>query len=57
MALTQWLKASRSSANGDCIEVTCTLDRMRDSKDVDGPVLMVDVAALVAAIKSGRFDR
>ena len=36
-----WRKASRSAANGECVEVASTLGRIsvRDSKDPEGPVL------------------
>jgi hypothetical protein len=33
------------------------LGEVRDSKNPGGPTLRVDVAALVRAVKSGRFDR
>lgn len=52
----RWIKSSYSD-NGDCVELAPTLDRMRDSKDPVGPVLEVDVASFVGAVKSGRFDR
>jgi hypothetical protein len=42
-----WRKSSYSGANGgDCIEVATSSDVfVRDSKDVDGPVLAVSPAA------------
>jgi len=43
--------------NGNCVELATTLDRLRDSKDPEGPVLEVDVAVFVRAVKDGRFDR
>lgn len=52
----RWVKSSYSDANGDCVELTTTSDRLRDSKDPEGPSLDVDVAGLVRAIKAGRFD-
>jgi len=57
MNSARWIKSSHSSANGDCIEVTADLDRVRDSKDPDGPALRVDVTDLVRAVKTGRYDR
>ena len=54
--MPRWLKSSYTD-NGNCVEVAPTLDRMRDSKDPVGPVLEVDVASFVRAVKSGRFDR
>jgi len=56
MTTDHWLKSSHSSANGDCVELTRSLDRIRDSKDPEGPTLNVDVRRLVTAVKSGRFD-
>lgn len=56
MRFVRWMKSSYS-AHEDCVEIASTLNQVRDSKDVDGPVLAVDVAVLVGAIKVGRFDR
>ena len=36
--------------------MTADLDRVRDSKDPDGPALRVDVTDLVRAVKTGRVD-
>jgi hypothetical protein len=33
-----------------------TLDQVRDSKNPAGPVLRIDVLALVQAIQAGEFD-
>lgn len=52
-----WIKSSYTSANGNCVELTTTLDAIRDSKDPNGPTLRTDVRSLVRAVKSGRFDR
>lgn len=57
MTSARWIKSSYSSANGDCVELTSTLDRIRDSKNPHGPTLLVDAARLIQAIKSGHFDR
>lgn len=51
-----WRK-SRSSQNGaNCVELRGALDQVRDSKNVAGPVLRVDVPALTRAIRAGRFE-
>ncbi|QIZ37503.1 DUF397 domain-containing protein [Saccharopolyspora sp. ASAGF58] len=57
MLTQQWIKSSYSSANGDCVELTTTLDAIRDSKDPHGPTLSVDVSTFVRAVQQGRFDR
>lgn len=51
----KWVKSSRSSgAAENCVELVP--DRIRDSKNPDGPMLAVDVTRLVADVKAGRFD-
>lgn len=55
-AASAWRKSSRSSGNDTCVEVHRDLAALRDSKNVAGPTLRVDVAALVADIRSGQFD-
>ncbi|MGI8312433.1 DUF397 domain-containing protein [Saccharopolyspora hattusasensis] len=57
MLMQQWIKSSYSSANGDCVELTTTLDEIRDSKDPHGPTLSVDVSTFVRAVQQRRFDR
>ena len=52
-----WRKAGRSQAVQNCVEVSGTLDHVRDSKNCHGPTLRVDVVALLAAVKAGRLDR
>lgn len=55
----RWRKSSRSHQNGECVEVSVTLDEIRDSKDPYGPTLRLDAlafSAFVRAIKNGRFD-
>jgi Domain of unknown function (DUF397) len=48
-----WRKSSYSNQDGACVEVAGTLERVRDSKNPDGPVLTVDLTALLVAIKAG----
>jgi hypothetical protein len=58
---TRWRKSGRSGGEGgNCVELgrdelpSPTL--VRDSKNPAGPVLTGDVAALVAAVKSGTIS-
>jgi len=55
--LTQWRKASYSTESTTCVEIAGTLDRIRDSKNPDGPALPGDIVALIHAVKSADFDR
>ncbi|MGC5050846.1 DUF397 domain-containing protein [Micromonospora sp. DT48] len=54
-----WRKASRSSDQGNCVEVADNLARVvgvRDSKDADGPVLRFDTSqwrCFVNGVKGG----
>lgn len=56
-----WFKSTRSSGNGNCVEVAI-LDRevaVRDTKDRSGPVLLftpADWDSFVAGAKNGEFD-
>ncbi|MBV2356956.1 DUF397 domain-containing protein [Streptomyces sp. J2-1] len=63
MALIQgasemWMKSSYSAGNGACVEVRTAVEAdlaVRDSKDVEGPVLAFPVAAwntFVASVKA-----
>lgn len=52
-----WRKSSKSGNDTSCVEVHRDLDGLRDSKNVAGPVLTIDAAALVAAVKSDRISR
>ena len=55
--MSRWIKSSYTYGNGNCVELATTLDRLRDSKDPDGPKLKVDVSTFLRAVKDGRFDR
>lgn len=52
-----WRKSSRSANDASCVELRGTLDQVRDSKNLHGPVLHGAVPALVRAVQAGRFDR
>ncbi len=58
-----WFKSSRSSANGQCVEVATNLPgvvAVRDTKSRDGGTLVftdAEWAAFVAGAKDGEFDK
>lgn len=61
----RWFKSSYSANGGNCVEVAVNLVAsqgivpVRDSKNVDGPVLDVRTAAFsafVAGVQAGKFD-
>jgi hypothetical protein len=57
-----WFKSSRSSSNGQCVEVAFVDKRVavRDSKDPAGPVLVFNQKAwstFVAGIAADEFPR
>ena len=61
-AILTWRKSTRSGAAGHCVEVANvpTTVLVRDSKDVDGPVLTFatsDWTGFLAGIRAGEFDR
>ncbi len=52
-----WRKSSRSSGQGgECVELAHN-GAIRDSKSPSGPILRIDLGGLLAAVKTGRFDR
>ena len=61
-ATLTWRKSTRSGAAGHCVEVANVPAAVlvRDSKDVDGPVLAfaeTDWAGFIAGVRVGEFDR
>ncbi|RKS79682.1 uncharacterized protein DUF397 [Actinomadura pelletieri DSM 43383] len=57
---THWRKAHRSGENGgDCVELAdvAGVVAMRDSKDPDGPVLLLTRAALRTAVQAAADTR
>jgi hypothetical protein len=57
----QWIKASQSAAQGECVEMAASGDSVlvRDSKDPGGPVLRYtksEFAAWIDGAKDGEFD-
>jgi hypothetical protein len=58
---TEWIKASASTASGDCVEMRRKDDRVqiRDSKNPDGAVLTfsgAQIAAWLEGARRGEFD-
>ena len=58
-----WRKSTYSGGNGgNCVEVAANLPHViavRDSKDPDGPALLLNTAgfaAFVTSLKAGEFD-
>lgn len=60
---SSWTKSSLSNGNGNCVQVSGLsgdLIRVRDSKDVKGPVLRFTTDewdAFVGGVRNGEFDR
>ncbi len=63
LSRARYRKSSRSSANGQCVEVADNIPGLvavRDSKDQAGPALVLATAGwrcFVAGIKAGTFDQ
>ena len=58
---TPWIKAARSGASGDCVELRRRAGaiEVRDSKDPDGPVLRFtpsEFAAFLDGARKAEFD-
>ena len=56
-----WHKSTRSSGNGNCVEVAVVDDAVavRDTKDRGGPMLVFTAAewrAFISGAKGGEFD-
>ncbi|MEV5829163.1 DUF397 domain-containing protein [Spirillospora sp. NPDC052242] len=56
----EWRKATRSGSNGgDCVELASLSGTVavRDSKDPDGPVLLLSRTALREAVRAASDER
>jgi hypothetical protein len=56
---TKWRKSSFSQDGGECVELAWSAGRAlaRDSKNLSGPHIPVDLSTLVDFMKTGRYDR
>lgn len=54
----QWRTSSRSGNGENCVQLAMRSGGalVRDSKNPTGPVLRVDLGALLAEVRSGRLD-
>lgn len=54
----RWRKSTYSgSEGGSCVEVAHTRDCVRDSKNVEGPILRIDqLVRFVEAVKADQFS-
>lgn len=48
MELERWKKATASNANGGCVEINGERTKIRDSKNPNGPRIVVGEAAVAA---------
>ena len=61
----RWRKSSRSNTQTNCVELSHTLDAVRDSKLRDGPALAIPrvpaqprhLPLFLQQVKAGAFDR
>ena len=53
MSEYRWRTSSYTGTNGNCVELSNTLDRVRDSKNPTGPILRGDMTALIRSVKQG----
>lgn len=55
----EWRRSSFSQDGGECVELAWWDGRafVRDSKNLSGPMISVDLPALVGVAKTGHFDR
>jgi hypothetical protein len=51
----EWRKSSFSGDGGNCVQIRQDLAAVRDSKNPTGPTLVVELPALVAAVRAGRL--
>jgi hypothetical protein len=56
-----WLKAERSTVNGQCVEIASAVGKIaiRDSKDPDDPILVYtppEFSAFLEGARNGEFD-
>jgi len=56
MSENNWHKSTYSNDQSACVEVAHPF-AVRDSKNPGGPVLRVDLAAMLSAVRSGRLHR
>ncbi len=54
MTEIRWRKSGRSGGDGNsnCVELAHDMSAVRDSKNPGGPVLVVDVRALLADVRN-----
>lgn len=57
---TRWRKSSRSAEETNCVELACVdavIGAVRDSKNPNRPMLGIDLARLLSAVKADRLNR